>query len=210
MPAAQRRADADALPELDHNGKPKRVFQNMTIHKQYYEYHELKDLMYAQLRFVNNMGLAVMILGMAYVIYLTISLFVDSIVAPIPVIITEAMIYGSDMNELYKSDNESWTIIIYKVTGFTSAICFVIMASYIIYYKSVVKVDAMQHLQKMSVYCIYSYLAIGILHCVFVTIFVTSQTICPKTATKKDCKVERLDDDDQAKNTALEVISIIL
>ena len=210
MPAAQRRADADALPELDHNGKPKRVFQNMTIHKQYYEYHELKDLMYAQLRFVNNMGLAVMILGMAYVIYLTISLFVDSIVAPIPVIITEAMIYGSDMNELYKSDNESWTIIIYKVTGFTSAICFVMMASYIIYYKSVVKVDAMQHLQKMSVYCIYSYLAIGILHCVFVTIFVTSQTICPKTATKKDCKVERLDDDDQAKNTALEVISIIL
>ena len=210
MPAAQRRADADALPELDHNGKPKRVFQNMTIHKQYYEYHELKDLMYAQLRFVNNMGLAVMILGMAYVIYLTISLFVDSIVAPIPVIITEAMIYGSDMNELYKSDNESWTIIIYKVTGFTSAICFVLMASYIIYYKSVVKVDAMQHLQKMSVYCIYSYLAIGILHCVFVTIFVTSQTICPKTATKKDCKVERLDDDDQAKNTALEVISIIL
>ena len=182
----------------------------MTIHKQYYEYHELKDLMYAQLRFVNNMGLAVMILGMAYVIYLTISLFVDSIVAPIPVIITEAMIYGSDMNELYKSDNESWTIIIYKVTGFTSAICFVMMASYIIYYKSVVKVDAMQHLQKMSVYCIYSYLAIGILHCVFVTIFVTSQTICPKTATKKDCKVERLDDDDQAKNTALEVISIIL
>ena len=182
----------------------------MTIHKQYYEYHELKDLMYAQLRFVNNMGLAVMILGMAYVIYLTISLFVDSIQAPIPVIITEAMIYGSDMNELYKSDNESWTIIIYKVTGFTSAICFVMMASYIIYYKSVVKVDAMQHLQKMSVYCIYSYLAIGILHCVFVTIFVTSQTICPKTATKKDCKVERLDDDDQAKNTALEVISIIL
>ena len=100
----QKRADADALPELDDNGKPKRVFQNMTIHKQYFEYHEMKNLMYAQLRFVNNMGLAVMILGMAYVIYLTISLFVDNITAPIPVIITEAIIYGSDMNELYKSD----------------------------------------------------------------------------------------------------------
>ena len=210
MPAAQRRADSDALPELDDNGKPKRVFQNMTIHKQYYEYHELKDLMYAQLRFVNNMGLVVMILGMAYVIYLTISLFVDSIVAPIPVIITEAMIYGSDMDDLYKSDYESWTIIIYKVTGFTSAICFVLMASYIIYYKSVVKVEAMQHLQKMALYCIYSYLVIGILHCIFVTIFVTSQTICPKTATKHDCKVEMLEGDDKSKNTTLEVVSILL
>lgn len=206
----QKRADADALPELDHNGKPKRVFQNMTIHKQYFEYHEMKNLMYAQLRFVNNMGLAVMILGMAYVIYLTISLFVDNITAPIPVIITEAIIYGSDMNELYKSDSESWTVIIYKVTGFTSAICFVLMASYIIYYKSVVKVDAMQHLQKMAIYCIYSYLVIGILHCVFVTIFVTSQTVCPITASKQDCKVERLADEDQSKNTTLEVISIIL
>ena len=182
----------------------------MTIHKQYYEYHELKDLMYAQLRFVNNMGLVVMILGMAYVIYLTISLFVDSIVAPIPVIITEAMIYGSDMDDLYKSDYESWTIIIYKVTGFTSAICFVLMASYIIYYKSVVKVEAMQHLQKMALYCIYSYLVIGILHCIFVTIFVTSQTICPKTATKHDCKVEMLEGDDKSKNTTLEVVSILL
>ena len=206
----QKRADADALPELDDNGKPKRVFQNMTIHKQYFEYHEMKNLMYAQLRFVNNMGLAVMILGMAYVIYLTISLFVDNITAPIPVIITEAIIYGSDMNELYKSDEGGWTVIIYKVTGFTSAICFVLMASYIIYYKSVVKVDAMQHLQKMAIYCIYSYLVIGILHCVFVTIFVTSQTICPITTAKQDCKVERLEGEDQSKNTTLEVISIIL
>ena len=84
------------------------------------------------------------------------------------------------------------------------------MASYIIYYKSVVKVEAMQHLQKMALYCIYSYLVIGILHCIFVTIFVTSQTICPKTATKHDCKVEMLEGDDKSKNTTLEVVSILL
>lgn len=32
---------------VDESGKPKRVFESMTIHKQYVEYHELKDSMYA-------------------------------------------------------------------------------------------------------------------------------------------------------------------
>ena len=29
------------------DGKPKRVFENMTIHKQYNEYHALKEKLYA-------------------------------------------------------------------------------------------------------------------------------------------------------------------
>ena len=48
----------------------------------------------------------------------------------------------------------------------------------------------------MALYCIYSYLVIGIMHCVFVTIFVVSQTVCPITSTKQDCKYEQLEDDE--------------
>ena len=67
------------LPEFDAEGKPRRVFENMTIHKQYYEYHSLKNLMYSQLKCINILGLVAMALGMAYMIYLTISLFLPSI-----------------------------------------------------------------------------------------------------------------------------------
>ena len=192
MPAAQRRADSDALPELDDNGKPKRVFQNMTIHKQYYEYHELKNLMYAQLRFVNLMGVVLMCIGMAYMIYLTISLFVDHIVEPIAVIISEVLVYGSDMEGSYVEQYDGWTIVIFKITGFTTAIVFILIASYIIYYKSVVKVDAMLHLSKMSVYCLYSYLIIGLLHTTFVSLFTATEVICPAKIPKDECTKEKL------------------
>ena len=38
------------LSTLDKDGKPKRVFENMTIYKQYVEYHDLKDSLYKSLR----------------------------------------------------------------------------------------------------------------------------------------------------------------
>ena len=181
---------------------------NMTIHKQFYEYHDLKNLMYAQLKFVNTMGILSMCLGMTYMIYLTISLFVDHIVEPVAVIIAEAMVYGAGSNDVYTEDYAGWTTIVYKISGFTSAICFILMASYIIYYKSVVKVDAMQHLSKISTYCFYSYLIVGLVHCIFVTIFTISETVCP-TGTVK-CSDENLDDDMSSKNTTRKVIAILL
>ena len=153
----------------------------MTIHKQYYEYHELKNLMYAQLRFVNLMGVVLMCIGMAYMIYLTISLFVDHIVEPIAVIISEVFVYGTDMEGSYLKQYDSWTIVVFKITGFTTAIVFILIASYIIYYKSVVKVDAMLYLSKMSVYCLYSYLIIGLLHTIFIVLFTATEVICPAT-----------------------------
>ena len=181
----------------------------MTIHKQYYEYHELKNLMYAQLRFVNLMGVVLMCLGMAYMIYLTISLFVDHIIEPIAVIISEVLVYGSNMGGSYVEQYDGWTIVVFKITGFMTAIVFILIASYIIYYKSVVKVDAMLHLSKMSVYCLYSYLIIGLLHTTFVSLFTATEVICPAKIPKDECTKEKLEDDDGTKNTIRQVIAIL-
>ena len=51
----------------------------MTIHKQYTEYNEIKDLMYARLKSVNTMSSVLMIIGVVYMIYLTVSIFLDEI-----------------------------------------------------------------------------------------------------------------------------------
>ena len=59
-------------------------------------------------------------------------------------VISEALVFGNDLNgdDLVK-DYENWTIIVYKISGFMSAVCFILIASYIAYYKSLVKVDAL-------------------------------------------------------------------
>ena len=59
-------------------------------------------------------------------------------------VISEALVFGSDLNGADLVENyENWTIIVYKISGFMSAVCFILIASYIAYYKSLVKVDAL-------------------------------------------------------------------
>ena len=59
-------------------------------------------------------------------------------------VISEALVFGNDLNGDDLVENyENWTIIVYKISGFMSAVCFILIASYIAYYKSLVKVDAL-------------------------------------------------------------------
>ena len=64
------------LPALDNNGKPKRVFENMTIYKQYVEYHGLKDSLYESLQIVNTLSKLIMVIGVTYLLFLTVSCFI--------------------------------------------------------------------------------------------------------------------------------------
>lgn len=84
-----------------------------------------------------------MIIGMSYVIFLTVSLFLKPIEEPVAVIVAELIVFQGDIGDELIENTKSWTIIIYKITAFMSAICFLLLASYIAYYKSVVKVDAL-------------------------------------------------------------------
>ena len=60
------------------------------------------------------------------------------------VVLSEAMVFGSDLSGADLVENyENWTIIVFKISGFLSAVCFILIASYIAYYKSLVKVDAL-------------------------------------------------------------------
>ena len=59
-------------------------------------------------------------------------------------VLSEALVFGNDLNGADLVENyENWTIIVYKISGFMSAVCFILIASYIAYYKSLVKVDAL-------------------------------------------------------------------
>ena len=54
----------------------------MTIHKQYNEYHELKDDLFARINNINKYATIILIMGVTYLVYLTISLFLETIREP--------------------------------------------------------------------------------------------------------------------------------
>ena len=66
-----------SLSAKDNNDKPKRIFENMTIYKQYVEYHALKDSLHTSLRLVNTLSKIIMAIGVTYLLYLTVSCFVE-------------------------------------------------------------------------------------------------------------------------------------
>ena len=88
---------ADRLPALDENGKAKRVFENMTIYKQYVEYHALKKSLYDSLKTVNRLSKVVMGIGVTYLLFLTVSCFIGSIRSPLAVIIAHGLVFQGDI-----------------------------------------------------------------------------------------------------------------
>ena len=122
----------------------KHVFENMTIHKQYVEYNDIKDTMAARLKSVNNMSTVHMIIGVVYMIYLVVSIFLESIQEPVAVLLGHKFIFGKDLGDKVVEGDQGWEIYIFKITAFMLAINFLVVGTYIAYYKSVVKVDTMR------------------------------------------------------------------
>ena len=71
----------------------------MTIHKQYNEYHELKDRMYAQLAAVNGFSNVLMILGSVYLLYMTVTLFLSALKEPVAFYTASALVWGVPLPE---------------------------------------------------------------------------------------------------------------
>jgi len=112
------------------------------------------------------------VIGVSYLVFLTVSIFVTDLQEPLSVILSQAMIKTSG-----SPDNAMWTIIAFKITGFACAIIFIFLGTYISYYKSVIKVDAMQLVLKGSFYCLCAYATISFLHTTFVIMFAGFQEI---------------------------------
>ena len=85
-----------------------------------------------------------MAIGAIYLLYLTVSLFVQSIHQPVAVIFAQAIVWGGALPEELGEDELEILTVIFKITAFVCAISFLLLGTYIAYYKSVVKVDAMK------------------------------------------------------------------
>lgn len=116
----------------------------MTIYKQYVEYHALKDSLHASLRLVNTLSKIIMAIGVTYLLYLTVSCFVKEVRQPLAAMISHGLIFQGDiLSASLDTQYEYWTVIIFKITAFMCAICFLLLGTFIAYYKSVVKVETM-------------------------------------------------------------------
>ena len=112
-----------------------------------------------------------MLFGILYLLFLTISLFWNSIEAPLACMIANLIVYQGDIGDVLKADPENWTVIAFKITGFVCAVIFILLGTYIAYYKSVVKVDTMRQIRNASFYCLLGFCTIGVIHSVFVIVY---------------------------------------
>ena len=60
-----------------------------------------------------------------------------------------------------------WALILTKLLGFTSTICFMVLGTYIVYYKALVKVDTIKQVSAMAFYCMIVFAIVGLAHAVF-------------------------------------------
>ena len=65
----------------------------------------------------------------------------------------------------------------FKITAFMLAINFLVVGTYIAYYKSVVKVDTIKQICQTTFFCLIAYLVIGIVHTIFVVVFAFMEDI---------------------------------
>ena len=89
---------------------------------------------------INKYASIILIIGVVYLVYLTISLFITSIREPFAEILAQALVYGDVYSE---NDSFAWLTVLFKITGFMTATCFIVLGTYIQYYKSMVKVETM-------------------------------------------------------------------
>ena len=105
--------------------------------------------------------------------------------------ISHAIIFGSDLKDIVEEDYVGWTIVIFKITGFMCAIIFIVLGCYIAYYRSVVKVDAIKSIEKMTLYCLVSFAVIGLTHSTFCIYFAIAEEITVDKVLHPDYNIEK-------------------
>ena len=68
-------------------------------------------------------------------------------------------------------------MIIFKITAFMCAICFLLLGTFIAYYKSVIKVDTMIQQRRTTFICYTAFSVIGVFHSAFVIFFAISEDV---------------------------------
>ena len=103
-------------------------------------------MLYSSLNSVNRLSKVIMIIGITYLLFLTVSCFIGQIRSPLAVILSHGIVFRGDIiSPSLETDYNYWTVIIFKITAFMCAICFLLLGTFIAYYKSVVKVEGMMN-----------------------------------------------------------------
>ena len=150
---------------MDPSSSGSNLLHGLTIHKQYLEYHELKSLMEHRLKLVNRWALLLNFLGVASLIYIIVTLFVDANIVPLSCILSHIIVWrGSDLN--ISAVYEPWTYVLAKLFGFMASIIMLVLGTYIIYYKAMVRVDSMRLIKGKTFCTMIIFGMIGLAHAV--------------------------------------------
>ena len=108
------------------------------------------------------------IIGVIALIDLIVSLFVDKQAVPLACMIGDAI--GFSGTSGIKPEYEGWAVILTKLLGFMATICFMVLGTYIVYYKALVKVDTVKQVSGMSFYSMIIFGIVGLSHAIFAII----------------------------------------
>ena len=153
-----------SVDQFDSSNPGSKVLNGMTIHKQYLEYNELKALMYHRIKLVNQWAFLLNLIAIITLIYIVITLFLDMTVAPLSCVLSHFIVWhGTDPGDpVY----EAWTYVIAKLLGFIDTIVMMVLGTYIIYYKTIIKVDTVRQVKKKAFCSMIVFGCIGLGHAV--------------------------------------------
>ena len=97
---------------------------------------------------VNRWSLLLNLIGIFTLIFLIVSLFldVDNQSAPLALFIGQKSIFRGDYSTAKLNYKADWAVIMAKLLGFMVTINYMVLGTYIVYYKALIKVDTMKQI----------------------------------------------------------------
>ena len=117
--------------------------------------------MHHKLKMVNRWSLLLNFIGIVSLIYMITTLFIKDREVPVSCLIGHAIVFRGAYADV-SPDYITWTIILAKLFGFMTTICFMVLGTYIVYYKAVIKVETMMKVKGISFYLMIIFSVIGL------------------------------------------------
>lgn len=96
------------------------------------------------MRLINHWSIVLNVVGIISLIYIVVSLFMsEQSSAPLSCFIGHHIVFKDRYADV-EADYASWSVILAKLFGFMGIICFLVLGTYIVYYKALVKVDTVK------------------------------------------------------------------
>lgn len=167
--------------QLEENGKPKRTFENMTIHRQYMEYNAIKQRVLGGVKCVKWLAVTLITIGVLLLFYLVISMFVSPITQePASMAAVQGIVFSAESVMVDEDGDYAVYIVLFKMFSLFKTICFLVLGTYIFNFRKSIKIDTFLQTKKVSYLLMYAFLINVVLYTAAIVVYLIVVDLVPK------------------------------